>query len=78
LDVFDGTTLIGLVYVNRGDEPSEPLVVTVYAGAEDDEFTTTDIAAAVRFLDEHRTAFPDVPDNQPLQLTGAASGLRTT
>jgi hypothetical protein len=56
--VFDNATLIGLVYVNRGDDTSIPLF-TVYAGAEDDELTTTDIEAAVRFLDQRRTAFPE-------------------
>ena len=63
LDVFDGTTRVGLVYVNRGGGGSGPPVplFTVYAGAEDDELTTADIAAAVRFLDEHRTAFPEDP-----------------
>ena len=58
VDVFDGAMRIGLVYVNRGDDASIPLF-TVYAGSEDDELTTTDITAAVRFLDQHRTAFPE-------------------
>ena len=58
LEVFGSAMLIGLVYVNRGDDPSIPLF-TVYAGAEDEELTTTDNAAAVRFLDQRRTAFPE-------------------
>src|SRR5262245_2462601 len=57
LEVLDGATLTGLVYVNRGDA-SIPRF-TVYAGAEDDELTTTDVAAAVRFLNQRRTAFPE-------------------
>ena len=62
LDVLDGPTRIGLVYVNRGDAPSGRLF-TIYAGAEEDELTTADIEAAMRFLDEHRTPFPDDPDD---------------
>jgi len=58
LEVFDSATRTGLVYVNRDDDPLVPLF-TVYAGAGDDELTTTDIAAAVRFLDQRRTAFPE-------------------
>ena len=58
LEVFASALRIGLVYVTRGDDASIPLF-TVYAGAEDDELTTGDIAAAVRFLDERRTAFPE-------------------
>ena len=58
LEVIDSAMRIGLVYVNRGDDPSIPLF-TVYAGAEDDDLTTTDIAAAVRFLDQRRTPFPE-------------------
>ena len=58
LEVFDHAMLIGLVYVNRGDDASMPLF-TVYAGAEDDELTTTDIPAAVRFLGQRRTAFAE-------------------
>lgn len=58
LELFDRAMLIGLVYVNRGDDASIPSF-TVYAGSEDDELTTTDIAAAVRFLHERRTAFPE-------------------
>ena len=68
LKVFDGPMRIGLVYVNRGDRASIPLF-TAYAGAEDDELTTTDIAAAVRFLNQRRTAFRerdgDITDNAP-------------
>jgi hypothetical protein len=58
LDVFDGAMRIGLVYVNRGDDRSIPSF-TVFAGAEDDEQTTTDIEAAVRFLDQRRSAFQE-------------------
>ncbi len=58
LEVFHGATRIGLVYANRSHEPPTPMF-TVYAGAEDDELSTTDIAATLRFLDEHRTAFPE-------------------
>lgn len=60
LEVFDGKTPIGLVYVsraNRGDKPPA-MLFTVYAGADDDELTTTDVAAAVGFLDARRTALP--------------------
>jgi Cys-tRNA synthase (O-phospho-L-seryl-tRNA:Cys-tRNA synthase) len=58
VDVFIAATRIGLVHVNRADDPSVPQF-TVYAGAEDEELTTTDLGAAVRFLDKHRTAFPE-------------------
>jgi hypothetical protein len=53
IEVFEQAMLIGLVYVNRGDAPSLPLF-SVYAGAHDDELTTSDVAAAVQFLREHR------------------------
>lgn len=61
VDVFHGRTRIGFVHVNRGDCPTVP-EFSVYAGADADELTTTDITAAVRFLDEHRTAFPEDPE----------------
>ena len=58
LEVFDSAMRIGVVYVNRGDDASIALY-TVYAGTEDDELTTADIAAVLRFLDRRRTAFPE-------------------
>ena len=58
LEVFDGVRRIGMAYANRADDASLPSF-TVYAGATDDELTTTDIAAALRFLDQRRTAFPE-------------------
>jgi hypothetical protein len=46
------------VVTDRGGGPSLPLF-TVYAGTEDDELTTADVATALRFLDQRRTAYPE-------------------
>ena len=62
LDVFSGAQRIGLVYVNRAiDDPSVP-AFTIYAGTEDADLTTKDIAAALRFLNEHRTPLSEDPE----------------
>jgi len=58
LEVFGTAARIGMVYVNRGDDPLIPLF-TVYAGAEDDELTTTDAAAALEFLDRRQTSLKE-------------------
>jgi hypothetical protein len=58
LEVLSGTVRIGLVYVNRGDDCAVPQF-TVYAGAGDDDLTTINVLAAVRFLDTHRMRFPE-------------------
>lgn len=55
VDVFGGSTRIGMVYVNRADDPSVPQF-SIYAGAEDDELTTTDVVAAV--LGARRNVWP--------------------
>ena len=58
VEVFSSATRIGLVYVNRGKEPGVPQY-SVFAGANDDELHTRKITVAVRFLDAHRTPYPD-------------------
>lgn len=58
LDVFKGAMRIGIVYVNRGDGGCAPQF-SVYAGAEDQELTTADVGAGLRFLDDQQTLFPE-------------------
>lgn len=58
LEVFCGATRIGVVYVNRAEDRSVA-TFAVFAGAEDDELNTTDVAAGVRFLGERRTAYAE-------------------
>ena len=58
LHIFRDTTRIGVVYANR-ESKSSVAQFTIYAGADDEEMTTADISAAVRFVGKHRTAHAD-------------------
>jgi len=58
LVVLCGVTVIGVLYVNRSENGVSP-VFAVYAGADDDELQTTDVAAGVEFLSGRRTSFQD-------------------
>ena len=57
LEVFRRTMKIGLVYVNRSEKASVPQL-SFYAGKDEDEFHTTDINAALAFLETCHTIFP--------------------
>ena len=63
LDVYSGPTRTGIAHVNRAIADSSIPEFSLYAGAENDELTTTDLAAAIRFLNERRTAFPENPED---------------
>lgn len=62
LEVFDEAMCIGLLYVNRTEDASTRSF-TLYAGANDDETTTVELAAGVEFLSQRRSMFPKESEN---------------